>query len=141
MSNPLGITIEEVATRIHGGIPDEDMTWGQVKVDEAVREIMHRIPDIQQRIADGRIDREYIVDKIAEAFGRVFRVVDDGGMYESESEGDYNYKINVRGASPDIWFTDDDWWDLGWVDPRKSSGVPFTALSKVSNRGGWRVWP
>lgn len=109
------------------------LAWVQAKIGRAERKLARRIPDLDDRIADGRLAAEDVRDAVVDA---VLRVLRNPSGYKSEQDGDYGYSMNSRDASASIWFPDDVISDLlGVSRPRKagtiSIGVP---AHRVTNR-------
>jgi len=128
MTNVLAVTLDEVLDSFEGTLDTDQLGWGQRMVDRAVRLLIQRIPSIPDRVAAGSLDRDFVVDKVAEAAHRVYR--NPEGM-ESEAEGEYNYKLRTIMASGNVWYPDADLIDLGFV----KSEVPRTVYSNTSR--GW----
>lgn len=133
MSNVLAVTLANVESSYEGIISSGRRAWVEGKIDEAVRELVNLIPSIPARVAAGTLDHEYVTDKIV---GSVLRVVRNPEGLESEQEGDYSYKLRNIMASGDIWYTDKDLYQLGYVDPKKN-GVPRTVYTQPSRGFGF----
>lgn len=59
-----------------------------------------RIPDVAERACDDYQFRELVAQIEAEAVARVFRAGESGsGIYSSESEDGYSYRLNFKVAS------------------------------------------
>lgn len=128
MANVLAVTLDEVLESYEGIIDTDQIRWANNTVDRAVRELINKIPSLPDRVAAGTLDREYVVDKVAEATHRVYR--NPEGM-ESEAEGEYNYKLRTLMASGDVWYPDSVLVALGYV----KSDVPRTVFANTSR--GW----
>lgn len=112
MTNVLAVTLDEVQASYEGELFTDQLPWASNIVDKAVRELLNKIPSITDRVTAGTLDREYVVDKISEAAHRVFR--NPEGM-ESETEGDYSYRLRTIMASGNVWYPDSDLIALGYV--------------------------
>lgn len=136
MTNALSVTVEEIDSRYEDTIPADKTAWVQQKTDAAVRELLNMIPTLQSRVDTQAIDREFVVDKVADA---VLRVVRGPEGYASESEGEYSYKLNARVVSGDLWFPEEDLLQLGWVKPGASPSVVRTVYATPSRGFGFPI--
>lgn len=109
MANELDLDHTFLVPYYEGELREDKHAWYQKKIDEAVRLLLERTPGLRQRLAAGKVDREFMLDKIANA---VLRVVRNPFGMESESEGNYAVKLNNKVASGDIWFPIEDIHDL-----------------------------
>lgn len=136
MSNALGYVSTDLEAPYEGELDLENLDeWYQEKVDEAVRLLLRKAPTIIARMAaykpsDGTgIDPQFVKDKV---LGAVIRVLRNPEGLESETEGNYSYRLNRAEASANVWYTKDELADLG-------AGVltakPRTVFAK--NRYGW----
>lgn len=133
MANDLGITIEAVRASYDKPIAEQQVTWVNEKIDEAVRELLAIIPDIPTRIAAGTLDPKLVSDKVVAA---VLRVVRNPSGIIQEGEGDYNYRLDKLVASGDIWYPEKDLIRLGWVNADRSR-TPRTVFSTPSRGFGF----
>lgn len=133
MANALNITFEMVQASYDKPIPVEKAPWVNQKIDEAVRELIGYIPNLQTRIEEGMLDKDFVTDKVV---GSVLRVVRNPEGFESEGEGDYTYRLNKTVASGDIWYLERDLIAMGWVLPQKKS-MPRTVFSNSSRGFGF----
>lgn len=133
MANDLGITIEAVRASYDKTIAEQQVTWVNEKIDEAVRELLSIIPDIPTRIDAGTLDAKLVSDKVVAA---VLRVVRNPSGIDQENEGDYGYRLNKLVASGDIWYPEKDLIRLGWVNADKSR-TPRTVFSTPSRGFGF----
>lgn len=104
MTNRLDLTPTDLEDYFEQDLP-ADIGWLQKLIDRAVRELTALCPTLLTRIEQGKVDRELVVDVIAEA---VLRVVRNPLGVQSEGEGNYNYRLNARVASGDLWFPPED---------------------------------
>lgn len=130
MSNELNLVSTDLEATYEGelDLPNLD-DWYQEKIDEAVRLLIRKVPNIVTRMAAGSIDPLFVRDKV---LGAVMRVLRDPEGLESETEGNYSYKKNPVVASGNIWFTKDELADLGMTT---ATALPRTVFAK--NRYGW----
>lgn len=133
MSNSLGLTLTEVSNSYEGTIPSSKFAWVNTKIDEAVRELLSKVPDIPTRIAAGTLDEQFVKDK---AIAAVLRVVRNPTGFDQEAEGDYSYRLNPRVASGDIWYPESDLISLGWVNAQRRD-TPRTVYSQASRGFGF----
>lgn len=136
MANPLGYISTDLEATYEGELDLENLDeWYQEKVDEAVRLLLRKVPNIVARMAaynpttgEG-IDPLFVKDKV---LGAVMRVLRDPEGMQSETEGNYSYKRNPIVASGNIWYTKDELADLGANDTVDKPRTIF-----ASTRYGW----
>jgi hypothetical protein len=133
VSNSLGITFDQVDDSYEGTIAADRKPWVENKIDEAVRELISKIPNILSRIDAGDLDPDLVRDK---AVAAVLRVVRNPTGFEEESEGDYRYRLNPLVASGDIWYPEKDLTALGWVNDALNK-APRTVFTKASRGFGF----
>jgi len=133
MSNVLGVTLNDVEDSYEADISEARAPWVENKIDEAVRKLVHMIPDLPDRVTSGAIDPELVTDYVVKA---VLRVVRNPQGLETEAEGDYSYKLRTLMASGDIWFPDADLYDLGFVNAQKSATPRTVRVSSPFLSGG-----
>lgn len=133
MANALGITFEMVQESYDKPIDLTRKPWVEKKIDEAVRELLSYIPNLMSRIENQLVDKDFVTDKV---IGSVLRVVRNPEGIESETEGDYAYKLNKTVASGDIWYLERDLIAMGWVAPLKKQ-TPRTVFSTPSRGFGF----
>lgn len=103
-------SVADVAARLGRPLTDDERDLAAVLLDDAENLIRARIPDLDKRIADGRIRRELVVMIEANAVVRVLR---NPGGYRSETAGDYSYTIDTRAAAGYLDIPDTDWRLIG----------------------------
>ena len=133
MANALGVTFEMVQGSYDKPIALDRAEWVNQKIDEAVRELISYIPSLPSRIDQGLVDKDFVIDKVV---GSVLRVVRNPEGLETETEGDYSYRINKTVASGDIWYLERDLVAMGWVAPLKKQ-IPRTVYSRPSRGFGF----
>lgn len=132
--NALGLVATDLEATYEGELDLDNLEdWYQEKIDEAVRLLARKVPNVFTRIASyestGKgLDPEFVKDKVLNA---VMRVLRDPEGIQSETEGNYSYKRNPIVASGNIWFTKDELADLGAV----TTDRPRTVYAKT--RYGW----
>lgn len=117
MSNVLGYVSTDLEGPYEGELDLDNLDdWYQEKIDEAVRLLIRKAPNLVARMTSYDpttgvgLDPEFVRDKV---IGAVLRVVRDPDGIESETEGNYSYKRNPIVASANIWYTKDELADLG----------------------------
>lgn len=103
-------SVEDVAARLGRPLSDQEHDLAAVLLADVESLIRARIPDLDDRITDGRIRRELVVMIEANAVVRVLR---NPGGYRSETAGDYSYTIDDRAAAGYLTIPDTDWTLLG----------------------------
>jgi len=136
MANVLGYVSTDLEEPYEGQLDLEELDdWYQQKVDEAVRLLVRKIPSIVARIdaydpATGAgIDPLFVKDKVLNA---VIRVLRNPEGFQSETEGEYSYRMNRTEASANVWFTKEELADLGYGT---ATAKPRTVFA--STRYGW----
>ena len=119
MANQLSLSWEFLRDTYEGELPDSKQAYYQRKVDEAVRLLLRKCPNLLERIDSGKLEKEFVEDTVAKA---VLRVVRNPIGLTSESEGNYSYSLGNRVASGDIWYPDNELAALGCGD----AGLPRT---------------
>ena len=132
MSNVLGITPDEVKDRYEGTIDESQERWFSKTVDRAVRKLIQVAPGIEDRIASGVLDPEFVRDKVADA---VLRVVRNPEGFDREAEGDYSYQMNKLVASGNLWYPESDLAELGFAV--STNTTPKTVFSRPTIFGGY----
>lgn len=85
------------------------------RLEQVERKILRRIPDLDDQITAGTIDRDDVVDIEAEAVLRVIR--NPEGLY-SEQDGSYGYQPSREAADNSLRITAEEWERLG-IRPSK----------------------
>lgn len=132
MANDLNITLDKVTASYEAVIPSTKFEWVNTLIDKAVRQLLSIIPDIPDRITAGTLDSDLVTDKVVDA---VLRVVRNPAGFDSEGEGDYNYKLRPTVASGDIWYPEKDLIQLGWIN--STVGRPRTVFATPSRGFGF----
>ena len=136
MTNVLGLVSTDLEAPYEGELDLDNLDeWYQEKLDEAVRLLIRKVPSVVARMASYNpatgtgIDPEFVRDKV---IGAVLRVMRNPEGIQSETEGNYSYKVNPITASGNVWYTKDELADLGLA---ASADKPRTIFA--SNRYGW----
>lgn len=136
MANVLGYVSTDLEEPYEGQLDLENLDdWYQQKVDEAVRLLIRKIPNIVARMdaynpsTGSGIDPLFVKDKVLNA---VIRVLRNPEGYRSETEFEYSYTRNATEASANVWYTQDELNDLGYG---ASAVRPRTVFS--TTRYGW----
>ncbi|ASN69185.1 hypothetical protein 7S3_7 [uncultured Caudovirales phage] len=110
-------TVEDVEARMGRPLEEAEQSLAGVLVNDAARMILARIPDLQTRLEDERLDHESVVMVQANAVCRVLRNPDG---YRSEQAGSFSYQVDTRAAAGFLMILAEEWTLLG---ARGSSGV------------------
>ncbi len=102
--------VADVEARLGRPLTDAERDLAAVLLEDAETLIRAKIPDLDERIADGRLRREVVVMIEANAVVRVLR---NPGGYRSETAGDYSYTLDTRAAAGYLTIPDSDWRLLG----------------------------
>lgn len=136
MANVLGYVSTDLEEPYEGQLDlENEDDWYQQKVDEAVRLLIRKVPNIQSRMAaynpstGAGIDPLFVKDKVLNA---VIRVLRNPEGYRSETEFEYSYQRSPTEASANVWYTKDELADLGYG---AAAVRPRTVFSKT--RYGW----
>lgn len=104
----------------------------QGRLNEVVDKIETRWgTTVQKRLSSGKLKQRTYEAVVVRVAARVFRNPEG---FESEKEGQYDYKLRATVASGTLWFTDDDVTDLTGILPRAAS-LPRTV--GLSPRWAW----
>lgn len=115
-----------------GDLSDFSDDFVQARLDEVVDKIEARWgATVQKRLTSGALKTRTYQAVVVRVAARLFRNPEG---YESESEGQYDYRLRATVASGTLWFTDDDQADLTGINP-KSTPLPGTV--GLSPRWGW----
>lgn len=92
---------DEIVNRYPGDIPYSQV-YVETQIADAITELYERIPDLDARVADGRIRQASIVKIVAKA---VIGALRNAEGYRQESDGDYSYS---RFGDGFVWFSQAD---------------------------------
>jgi len=128
-------TPEDIATSLLRGLTESEADLTVPLLERVEARITARIPDLADRITDVTF-KKLVAEIEAEAVARVLRAP-DGGLYTSETEGEYSYQLNSVLASGALDITDTEWGRL--LSPW-GSVAPETD-GYLATRGYWHVPP
>lgn len=104
-------TIADVESRIGRDLSTEEEAQVTELLEDVETLIRVRIPDLDERVADGRIPERLVVMVEVNAVVRVIRNPD---AYVSETDGNYSYTRSQSGASGFLEILDQEWeWLFG----------------------------
>lgn len=103
-------------------LTQEETDLVELRIAQAERLILRRIPDLADKIASGEIDVEDVKTVVCEAVLRVARNPDG---YVQESDGNYSYMVATGSNAGRLYITEDEWELLGiyfsglnWMSPK-----------------------
>lgn len=102
--------LADVQTRLGRPLTDDEKTQAETLLDDVELEIRSRIPDLDDRIANGDLSEDVVIRVEASA---VKRVIQNPDGYTSETDGDYTYQLNPRLSSGELDITEHEWTLLG----------------------------
>lgn len=102
--------LTDVTSRLGRGLTPELEQMVEVRLEDAEREILHRIPDLDEQITNGSIAVEDVIRVEAEAVLRLARNPDG---YQQETDGNYSYMMFQEIASGVLEITTREWALLG----------------------------
>lgn len=109
------VPITVISKHYEGNLSDFTDDFVQARLDEVVDKIESRWGAVvQRRLSSGALKTRTYQAIVVRVAARLFRNPEG---YESESEGQYDYRLRATVASGTLWFTDDDETDLTGVRP------------------------
>lgn len=109
------VPITVISKHYEGNLSDFTDDFVQARLDEVVDKIESRWgAAVQRRLSSGALKTRTYQAIVVRVAARLFRNPEG---YESESEGQYDYRLRATVASGTLWFTDDDETDLTGVRP------------------------
>lgn len=111
----------DVSARLGRELTTEETTLVSVRLEDVERKIRRRIPDLDDRVTNGDIAEDDLVQVEAEALLRLIRNPDG---YLSETDGSYSYMFSQNLASGQLTILPEEWQMLGVVRSRMSVLVP-----------------
>ena len=118
-------TAEDVAVRWGHELSCEETALVNTRLDDVERMIRRRIPDLDDRIAEGFLDVEDVVQVESDA---VLRLARNPEGYYSETDGNYTYMLQKDIVSGKLEITDDEWAILGLHVDRFYTLRPFVRI-------------
>lgn len=100
----------DVSGRLGRSLDASESTMVATRLADAERLLKARIPDLDQKIADGDVSIDLI--KMIEA-NAVVRLVRNPNAYTGETDGNYSYQINWKTATGELEILDNEWALLG----------------------------
>ena len=103
-------TANDVQARLGRQLTDEETPMVGARLEDVERMIRRRIPDLDEKVTEGVIDEEDVIQVESDAVLRVVRNPD--GVY-SETDGTYSYSLRRDVASGSLEITTSEWAALG----------------------------
>lgn len=104
-------TDADVAVRWARTLTPEEIALVNARLGDIERRIKRRVPDLAEKVVDGTVDIEDVIQVEADA---VLRLVRNPEGYIQESDGDYSYMLSSEAASGKLRVLDDEWEMLGY---------------------------
>lgn len=120
-------TPTDVSARLGRELTTDEITLVSVRLEDVERKIRRRIPDLDDRVTNGDIAEDDLVQVEAEALLRLIRNPDG---YLSETDGSYSYMFSQSLASGQLTITPEEWQTLGVIRSRMSVLVPSVGLGQ-----------
>lgn len=128
------VTEVDLEVSLQRPLTDTEQTYFAELAARAERKLLVRIPHLLDKADKDKLYAQRVADVEAEMLARVFRAT-DGGLYTSESEGDYSYRRNLQVASGLLDVLDREWIELG--QPNYGFGTTQTLSDYAGRRYGW----
>jgi len=106
-------TPADVEIRLGRPLEPDEAQIVETRLNDAERLIRSRIPDLDERVTEGIIDRDTLVMIEADA---VLRLVRNPEGYVEEQDGDYRYRLSEKVASGELDILAKEWALLGVRD-------------------------
>jgi len=103
-------TAQDIEDRLGRELDESEATIVNTRLEDAEELIYRRIPDLAQRVDDGKIRERLIVMVECEA---VMRLIRNPEGYTQETDGNYSYSIDSRVASGRLSILPEEWALLG----------------------------
>jgi len=103
-------TPEDIEQRLGRELDVSEATIVAARLDDVEELIFQRIPDLTQKVIDGKLRERLIVMVECEAVMRMIRNPDG---YTQETDGNYSYTIDARVASGRLTILPEEWAMLG----------------------------
>jgi hypothetical protein len=116
---------DDVAVRWSRELSCEDIKLVEVRLEDVERLIRRRIPDLEDRIASGKVNVEDVVQVEADA---VLRLARNPEGYVSETDGNYTYTLSKDLATGTLSITSAEWTILGAYRNRLTTLIPSVLL-------------
>ena len=118
-------SVDDVAVRWSRDLSCEERELVSVRLEDVERLIRRRVPNLDDRLADGLIDVEDLIQVEADA---VLRLARNPEGYVSETDGNYTYQLSKDLATGKLSLTSDEWAMLGVYRNRLTTLVPSVLL-------------
>ena len=105
MALPPLATFQDVDDAFEEDLDTEQRTWVENKIARASRMLRRKVPGLDARVTSGKLEREAVVDVIAEA---VLRIIRNPAGLQMEMEGNYSYQARASVAGGDLRFLPDE---------------------------------
>lgn len=126
-------TPNDIAERLGRDLDESEARIVDARLEDAEELILARIPDLPQKIADGKVRQRLVVMVESEA---VMRLIKNPEGYTQETDGNYSYSVSSRVASGRLSIEPEEWSLLGI---RASAALVATAIKMPGN--GMKVNP
>ena len=130
------ITVDDVAARFERPVPPELDDWLAQRVADVHTRVAGRVPDLDDRIADGRTSLDMVQLVLSEI---VLRLLRNPEGFAGEHEGDYGYYFPQGGAQAagTVSITRDDLVELGVIarSPKARAIVSALPDHRIPRRG------
>lgn len=103
-------TPTDIEQRLGRELDESEATIVSTRLEDAEELIFQRIPDLAQKIADGKLRQRLVVMVECEA---VIRLIRNPEGYTQETDGNYSYTIDARVASGRLSILSEEWTMLG----------------------------
>jgi len=103
-------TVEDVEARFSRELTDHERIVVENRLEDVEAMIKTRIPDLDEKIANGEISEQVVVMVEAEA---VLRVIRNPDGFTQEVDGNYSYSMSSATAPGRLLIRDDEWGMLG----------------------------
>ena len=103
-------TPDDVKARLGRPLTEDETTMTNIRLADAERMILRRIPDLADKITAGDIDEADVIQVESDA---VIRILKNPDGYTSETYGTYSYRMNWDVASGKLDISDAEWLTLG----------------------------
>lgn len=103
-------TPADVGVLLGRSLDAQETALAETLLATVLRRIQARIPDLAERIADGKISEDAVIAVQAAAVARVLKNPDG---YRSEGAGEFSYTIDTRAAAGFLTILDEEWAELG----------------------------
>lgn len=100
----------DVAARLGRPLTEDETTLTNVRLADAERMILRRIPDLADQITAGDVDEADVIQVESDA---VIRILKNPDGYTSETDGTYSYAMKWDVASGKLEILDSEWRILG----------------------------